>query len=348
LDKTPLDNQAREKQKGRINWQLVVSILVSLVFLILAIKGVDFGQAWAAVKTMDPLLTVFAITVSIATLLAKAARWQVIYAPRRKLSFHRSFSILMIGLWANAFLPLRVGEILRAFLLGEVEQESKTYALGTIFLEKVADLVMLATALAILLTQLVIPKWVWESWVSTFLVVGALLAAVWALVIYRQPILNLLKIILSKLIPRWQNKIITIINEGMNSLQMLKEPKQVAAITIWTIIIWFLSVYNFSVLFKAFDLDLTFWVAMFIVIVLQLGVAIPSSPGKIGVFHYLVIIGLSIFGIPKDVALTVGVVSHLMIYAPIALLGLFYLWHENLAWRSISQAASRLDWTNSK
>ncbi len=348
MDNTPLDHQARDNKNRRINWQLVVSIVVSLVFLILAIKGVNFSQAWTAVKTMDPVVTIFAILVSIATLMAKAARWQVIYAPRRKLSFQRSFSILMIGLWANAFLPLRVGEILRAFLLGEVEQESKTFALGTIFLEKLADLVMLAIALAILLTQLVIPKWVWESWVSTFLVVGVLIAAVWALVVYHQPLLNLLKIILSKLMPRWQNRIIAITNEGMNSLQMLKQPKQVFAISVWSIIIWFLSVYNFSVLFTAFGLDLSFWVAIFIVIVLQLGVAIPSSPGKIGVFHYLVVIGLSIFGIPKDIGLTVGVVSHLMIYAPIALLGLFYLWHENLAWRSIRQAASRLDWTNSK
>jgi len=42
------------------------------------------------------------------------------------------------------------------------------------------------------------------------------------------------------------------------------------------------------------------------------------------------------------------VVSHVMIYAPIAILGIFYLWHENLAWRTIRQAASRLDWNNFK
>jgi uncharacterized protein (TIRG00374 family) len=348
LDNNALDHQTSEKKSGRFNGQLAISIVVSLVFLVLAVKGVDFRQAWNAVKTMDPVSTILAIGVSIATLLAKAARWQVIYAPRRKISLGRSFSILMIGLWANAFLPLRVGEILRAFLLGEVESDSKTYALGTIFLEKLADLVMLAITLAVVFTQLVIPKWVWESWVSTFLVVGVLLAMVWVLVNYHQPIINLLKIVLVKIGPRWQAKIVAITTEGMSSLQMLKEPRQVVAITGWSIGIWFLSIYNFVVLFNAFDLGLSFWVAAFIVIILQLGVAIPSSPGKIGVFHYLVIIGLSIVGIPKDIGLTVGVVSHLMIYAPIALLGLFYLGHENLAWRSIRQAASRLDWTNSK
>ncbi len=348
MNKIEFDRQTNGEKTGGFNWQLGISILVSLVFLYLAVKGVDFSQVWIAVKTIDPLATVLAILVSVATLLTKAARWQAIYASRRKLSFHRSFSILMIGLWANAFLPLRVGEILRAFLLGEVESDSKTYALGTIFLEKLADLVMLAFALAILFTQLVIPKWVWESWLSTFVVVVVLIAAVWALIIYKQLILKWLNIILARIIPRWRDRILALTNEGMTSLQILKQPKQVIALTVWSVIIWFLSAYTFVLIFNAFYLTLSPWVALFIVIVLQLGVAIPSSPGKIGVFHYLVIIGLSIFGVPKDIGLTVGVVSHLMIYVPIALLGIFYLWHENLAWQSIRQAVSRLDWNNSK
>lgn len=343
-----INNQADEKKGKGFNWQLTVSVLVSLIFLYLAVRGVNFGQVWDAIRSMNPVFASLAILVAIITLMAKAARWQVIYAPRRKLSFHRSFSILMIGLWANAFLPLRVGEILRAFLLGEVEHESKTFALGTIFLEKLADLATLALALVILFTQLVIPKWVWESWVSTLVVIAVLIAAVVILVICNQPILKVVNIVLSKIMPRWRDRLLAITKEGMTSLQMLKQPRQVVAVTVWSLFIWFLSTYNFVLIFKACNLTLSFWVALFIVIVLQLGVAIPSSPGKIGVFHYLVIVGLAIFGVPKDIGLTVGVVSHLMIYAPIAILGLFYLWHENLAWRTIRQAASRLDWNNPK
>lgn len=343
-----MDNQAGEEKGKRFNWQLAVSILVSLLFLFLAVRGVDFGQVWVAIQTMNPVTASLAVLVAILTLIAKAARWQAIYAPRRHIPFHRSFSILMIGLWANAFLPLRVGEILRAFLLGEVEKESKTFALGTIFLEKLADLATLALALIILFTQLVIPKWVWESWISTLVVVAVVIGAVVVLIFYNQPILKVLNVILSKIIPRWRDRILAIAKEGMTSLQMLKQPRQVVAVSVWSLIIWFLSAYNFVLIFRAFDLTLSFWVALFIVIVLQLGVAIPSSPGKIGVFHYLVIVGLSIFNVPKDIGLTVGVVSHLMIYAPIAILGIFYLWHENLAWRTISQAASRLDWNTSK
>lgn len=348
MDDHPIDNQLTEKKSKGVNWQLAVSILVSLLFLYLAITGVDFGQVWIAIQSMNLVTAMLAVVVAIFTLLAKAARWQAIYAPRRKISLHRSFSIIMIGLWANAFLPLRVGEILRAFLLGEVEKESKTFALGTIFLEKLADLSTLAFALIVLFTQLVIPKWVWQSWVSTLVVVVVIIAGVVVLIIYNQPILKFLNSCLSKLKPGWRDRILAITKEGMNSLQMLRQPRQVIAVTLWSLFIWFLSAYNFILIFKAFNLDLSFWVALFIVIVLQLGVAIPSSPGKIGVFHYLVIVGLSIFKVPKDISLSVGVVSHLMIYAPIAILGIFYLWHENLAWRTINQVASRLDWNHSK
>jgi len=56
---------------------------------------------------------------------------------------------------------------------------------------------------------------------------------------------------------------------------------------------------------------------------------VPSSPGKVGVFHYLVIISLALFNVSKGPALAYAVILHLIVYGPTAILGGYYVWRES-------------------
>ncbi len=70
----------------------------------------------------------------------------------------------------------------------------------------------------------------------------------------------------------------------------------------------------------------TFLAAIVLLVILQAGVAVPSSPGKIGVFQNLAVLGLSLFGVAKAPALAFGVVLHLLIFLPVAVMaGIFWL-----------------------
>ncbi len=68
----------------------------------------------------------------------------------------------------------------------------------------------------------------------------------------------------------------------------------------------------------------------------------PSSPGRIGVFQYLTILGLSLFAIPKAMALGCSVMLHLTTYAPMLGLGTYYLWREKITWQKLEQAARQV------
>ena len=59
----------------------------------------------------------------------------------------------------NAFLPVRLGDFARAYLMGEAEGDSKVFVLGTVVMEKVADLLFLLISLMVLLSQMVLPAW---------------------------------------------------------------------------------------------------------------------------------------------------------------------------------------------
>jgi uncharacterized membrane protein YbhN (UPF0104 family) len=63
----------------------------------------------------------------------------------------------------------------------------------------------------------------------------------------------------------------------------------------------------------------------FTLVVVALGMVVPSSPGYIGVFHYLVTVALMPFGVPKDLALSFAFVWHGLNYVVLSVVGLVAL-----------------------
>jgi uncharacterized membrane protein YbhN (UPF0104 family) len=60
-------------------------------------------------------------------------------------------------------------------------------------------------------------------------------------------------------------------------------------------------------------------------VILLIGIAIPTAPGFIGNWHYACILGLTLFGIPKSDALTFAIIYHFLSLAIVIVLGLIFL-----------------------
>jgi hypothetical protein len=65
--------------------------------------------------------------------------------------------------------------------------------------------------------------------------------------------------------------------------------------------------------------------AFVLMIILIIGIAIPTAPGFIGNWHYFCILGLDIFGIPKTDALTFAIIYHFLSIGIVIVLGLIFL-----------------------
>lgn len=57
--------------------------------------------------------------------------------------------------------------------------------------------------------------------------------------------------------------------------------------------------------------------------VLALGIAIPSTPARLGVYGVAVVGALSIFGVPFSVALAIALVSHLIHLSITSFVGMY-------------------------
>jgi hypothetical protein len=82
-------------------------------------------------------------------------------------------------------------------------------------------------------------------------------------------------------------------------------------------------------------MSLPFVAALFLLAVLEVGVAVPSAPGKLGVFHYLCVLALGVFGVQRQEAIAYAVLLHVVVFVPPSLLGALFLWWESLRGQNV-------------
>jgi hypothetical protein len=93
-----------------------------------------------------------------------------------------------------------------------------------------------------------------------------------------------------------------------------------------TILVWFTyASTTLLMLLWVFDFGLEFHQAVVVFVVAASGMALPSSPGALGVYEAAVVLALSWFGIGREQALAAALALHALQYIPTTLMGLVVL-----------------------
>jgi len=310
--------------------------------LYLALRTVDIGQVTRALGDIHPAWAGLAIISVVATVGAKAARWRGLYPEEgERPSLAALTPALLIGMMVNLLIPARLGELARIYALERLEGHSKALSLSTIAIEKWADLILLFVTFSGLLLTIAWPSWLvaWGRGLAT-LAVGLTLALIGALVFLEraQP---LIQRGLDRLPSRWGTPLSRGWEAAHAGLAALHSAPQMGALLGWTILVWLLSAGTNLLLLRALNLPPSPLIAIALLVILQAGSALPSSPAKIGIFHYLAMVGLGLFGIPREHALAFAVWLHLIVVVQLIILGVISLMWVSL--QSHRTPVSRLE-----
>ena len=322
--------------------QIGIGLIVGAAALYLAARGIDVLKLGEALQAVRLPFVFLALITGLLTPVVKAERWRWLFYPNRpRLSLLRLTDLVVIGQAVNFYIPARLGDVARAYLTGEEAGISKAYVLGTLAAEKLLDLVVLALLVVSLIPFLPIPGWMagrtGPILVATVLVcvgTGALLGG-------RRLWLRMVDWACRPLSPasaaRWR----AWIGAGLEGLTALADRRAAVAIWGWTAVFWAMAGLTNLLLLIAFGLPASPVIALFVLAVLQGGVAVPSTPGKIGVFHYLTVLALSVFGIPVVAALGYGVVLHVLVVGTISAWAAIALWRRSWSMSRLARVATR-------
>src|SRR5574342_698101 len=126
-------------------WHFWVGVLISILFIWLALRDLKLNEFWGAVKQANYWWLLPGIAVYFVGVWVRAWRWHYLLGPIKKVPTATMFPITTIGYMGNNIYPARAGEVLRAVILKRKEGVSVSASLATIIVERIFDgVVMLA------------------------------------------------------------------------------------------------------------------------------------------------------------------------------------------------------------
>jgi hypothetical protein len=255
----------------------------------------------------------------------KAIRWKVLMGPESgNVSFTRSFMIILAAQALNTIYPARVGDLSRIYVVGGMGL-GRAFVLGTVVLEKLFDMLSYAFLFLILFLLIPLPGWVNQSVFSFIVVTFAGLSLVLLLVYRLDWFSRLLHKLAGWLPDRLQSNFQSWIRSGLSSLEVFQRRQDIAKIAFWSLIIWGTAVLTNHLTLLALEIDLPLTAPILVLILLQISLSLPAAPGRIGIFEYLCILALAVFGISQARALGYGILLHIIALLPQTLLGLLFV-----------------------
>jgi glycosyltransferase 2 family protein len=313
---------------------------LSLIFLGFFFRKIDFDSVWKTFKSVEYLYTIPFILVNLSTIWIRAKRWRYLLAPIKQIKIGPLFHATAIGFMANNILPARIGEFIRAYVLGNKEQISKTASFATIVVERLFDgfAILLIFFLVILFmpfpadrSQVFTQHHIKMAGFFSFLLYVVALGVLLALRFHREKANRLIEFFFGFLPPRFSGKVIKKIESFVAGLEILQRANDILVIAGYSIGLWVVTGFSYYFLFLAFHFDLSILAAFFLLVVLIFGVAMPSAPGYIGTFHLACAGGMIFLGIEANLAKSFALLVWFVGFIPIVLLGLFSLWKEGMS-----------------
>lgn len=326
----------------RKSWHWLMGLAVSGVALWLAFREVNLAEVGQALRTANYLWLVPAVALILAGQVTRALSWQIILG--HDIPLIRVFTALNSGYLLNNVLPLRVGELARAYLISRTGRVSVPQALSSVLVERVIDLCTVLALLFLLIPLVAFAEWTWNAaFIALPLAVGAV-AVLYISALHSAWVLRLARWGIGLLARVWggATRLENLFMGFLKGMMTLREPGRFLSACFWSVMAWALSGVSVWCIMMAFWPLARLEMGFFVLAVTALGVAVPSAPGAVGVWQAAVVGALSVFNTPPEIAASISIVHHLTNYLLTGLMGAWSLAQEGQSLSALAAEAQQL------
>ena len=331
-------------------WQLWLGVAISVFFLWLVLRDLDFAAFWAQVRAANYWWLLPGVAVYMIAVWVRAWRWHYLLRPLKAIPTASMFPIVAIGYMGNNIYPARAGEVLRAYVLKKKEGVAISASLATIIVERIFDGVVMLGFIFVNLGELA--RLTKTDTVNASISIQ--LIAFWGSVVFFGALLvfllaamfpamseRILDWLATRLVPhRFRKGVLETGGRFLGGLEALRSPLEILMVFLTSVVIWLLETGKYWFVMHAFNFEVSFFALMLMNGVVNLATSIPSAPGYVGTFDAPGIAVLEAYGIPHALASGYTFVLHFALWLPITLLGAYYLAREGIQWGKVPTEAN--------
>jgi uncharacterized protein (TIRG00374 family) len=283
---------------------LVVLVLVALT--VLWWRGPDWGAVWDAFHIVVWSWIVLALALNVLSTLFRALSWRLTIGqalpPEHQPKLVHVLSAFGVGLFANAVVPGRLGELARVATLRrhlpDAPHGTSAALVGTVFAHRLFDLVPASILVVWVLLTAEVPHW---AVVALLIIAGvglALFTVAWMSARRtRRPMMS-----------EGVGSVRHLVSMARNGLAVLKAPLPLAGAVFLQCLGWLLQLLAVYVTMQAFGMDAPLPAAGLVLVLMNIATIVPLWPGNVGLVQAAVALPLRNYGVPYATGFAFGLV----------------------------------------
>jgi uncharacterized membrane protein YbhN (UPF0104 family) len=211
-----------------------------------------------------------AIAADTGSYICQALRWRMLLASSGEISTLRTAQAIYVGLLVNEIVPLRFGELVRAYLVSRWLSLRMRNVIPSMAVERIMDAAWLALAAGVAAAFVPLPAGLAgiAETLGFILIAGTVLLFFFA----------------------------------RDSLRKMQPSKRFAPALAISFSVLVLQALAFCMAIRAYDLPVPFSTGAVVFLIVHLGTAIPNAPANVGAFQFFTVLALTFFGVEKTAA----------------------------------------------
>jgi uncharacterized protein (TIRG00374 family) len=333
--------QVSPKQKVKQVVRQILGYLIAIACLVWVFHDIHaqrLFQQVASIKWGWVLLAVFFDTFSY---FAQGWRWKLLLRPTGQISPLKSTQAIYIGLFTNEIVPLRVGELVRTYIVSRWIPTSFFSVIPSLVVERLFDAVWLGIGIGLTAMLVHLPgNLVRAAEILGIIVLGGI--SLFVYLVLRQ----------EKAVAKNQQgkpsgwKPFRLLTSLIDRLARGIRDIGISRYLFWGFLVSSLvlifQIFSFWLVMWAYGLRLSLWIGAAILLIEHLGTAIPNAPSNLGTYQFFVVVGLALFGVDKTTATGFSVVVFIVLTLPLWLIGLVAVSRSGMTLKEIRQEITGL------
>jgi hypothetical protein len=339
---SPKSGQVPNKQiRGNVpppaigQWlKLVPGYLLAAAGLIWALHDFRFTDLTAQLARLKWQFVVAALLCDVLGYVCQAWRWKLLLKSSGEISVGRATQALCAGLFVSEVLPMSLGELARSYLAARSMRASFASVFPTVVVERLFDGLWIAAGIGLTALFLPLPE--------DYLIVGDVFGAL-ALLGAGALMWFLLRRPYNPTSPPSNNRVKRFFRrlaEGLYSIGLKRNFYISFAVSLIFLLLQVLTIW---LMMLGYGLQLSFWVAAAVQILVLIGTAAPGPPGNVGTWQFSCVLGLTLFGIDKSVATGFSLTCYMMLSLLLIAIGFISLSRSGTTLIELRRAASEVE-----
>lgn len=310
---TPVRKKRFALSPALFGWLLATA---GLLWVLHDLELQQLGQQLANMKWHWLLL---AIACDVLSYVCQGVRWRLLLKPVGNVSTLRSTQAIYAGLFTNELLPMRLGELVRAYLVSRWTAAKFISVLPSIVVERFFDSLWMVMAIGLAALFLPLPP----ELLKAANVLGVIVVIAAGLLFYvalsQRTSARLAQAEQSS--RRFVHSVAFLLGRLAQGVQGIGRTRAFYFSLAWSLALLVFQALAFWLVMLAFGLPVSFQIGLAVFLIVHLGTAIPNAPANVGAYQFFTVLGLTLFGVDKATAASFSIEVFLILTLPLLLLG---------------------------